>query len=168
MVAEPTGACPVSGASVVRRLLVLLLLALVALTATSSLGVQRAYALESRPGAQEGQWDVLLDGVETERAARSLWGAAGACGKIARDTAGTVFAAGMAAKGAALSGAYAAGGVGAAAAAAAPTAVVAALGGGVAYLGCAGFVSTCAAQAYSDGAWAGMTVSPTASWCWTY
>jgi hypothetical protein len=136
---------------------------LVAVGATALVPAGAAQAAEVRPGAETAQWDILLNGVETSRAAHDPWGASGVCNGVAATTAGLAWSAGGGP-----ASAYAAVTGAGSVAAAASTGVVALGVGLVGYLGCAGFVSACAAQAAATGTWAGMTVSPTGAWCWQY
>lgn len=124
-------------------------LAAAALVSGATLAVTpSADAATVRSGARWGQVDILLDGVETRRAATSLWGSSTTCWSVATAGASTGSLAGKALVGRWLVG----GGVGAVA-------------GG---LGCVSVMSVCAAQAQVAGRWAGITVTPTGFWCWKY
>lgn len=107
-----------------------------------------AEAATVRPGAGWGQVDILLDGYETRRAATSAWGSVTTCWAVASAGASTGSLAGRA-----LVGRWLVGGA------------AGAVAGG---LGCVSVVSVCAAQAKVAGRWAGITVTPTGFWCWTY
>ncbi len=107
-----------------------------------------AYAASVRPGEGWGQVDVMLDGVETRRAASSAWGSSVVCSSVA-----AAGATGGSAAGKLLVGRTLVGGA------------VGAVAGG---LSCVGILSACSAQAYHSGRWAGVTVSPGGFWCWTY
>lgn len=107
-----------------------------------------AEAATVRSGAKAFQVDVLLDGVETQRAATSAWGAATVCWAVA-----SAGASGASLAGKLLVGRWLVSGI------------VGGVAGGIA---CTAVVSTCAAQAYHARRWAGITVTPTGFWCWKY
>jgi hypothetical protein len=116
----------------------------------ATIAADHADAVTVRSGARALQVDVLLDGVETQRAASSAWGSATTCWSVA--TAGAS-SAGWA--GRLLVGRWVAAG---------------AVGGVAGGLACVSVVTTCAAQAYlaRPRRWAGMTITPTGFWCWKY
>ena len=107
-----------------------------------------ANAATVRAGAGTFQVDVLLDGVETQRAASSWWGSTQVCTAVA-----SAGASGASLAGKLLVGRWLVSGV---------------VGGVAGGLACTAIISTCAAQAYHAGRWAGITVTPTGFWCWKY
>lgn len=105
-----------------------------------------AAAATVRPGAEAFQVDVLLDGVETERAASSMWGSTQVCWSVA-----SAGATGASLVGKTLVGRWLFSGI---------------VGGVAGGFACTAVIATCAAQAHQAGKWAGITVTPTGFWCW--
>ena len=72
----PTGK---RASGVLGRMLVAMMLAVALTAATVAITSTPAEASTVRPGARAGQIDVLLDGIETQRAATGYWGAQSVC-----------------------------------------------------------------------------------------